>query len=128
MFTVTITDSLGAIGAATFTLRVDWPLLSIETSALPNGLAGAPYSQALSASGGSAPYAWSVSNGALPAGVTLGAGGVLGGTPAGGGTTCVTFQCVSGDGQAAVAPLCVKIIGAPATSAAGVSIKGVAIR
>ena len=56
--------------------------LSINTLQLPGGVAGAPYSRALSASGGTQPYTWSVASGTLPAGLTLDpASGVISGTP-----------------------------------------------
>ncbi|MCE3389812.1 putative Ig domain-containing protein, partial [Staphylococcus aureus] len=42
---------------------------------------GTPYSQALSASGGTAPYNYTVSSGALPTGLSLSTGGVITGTP-----------------------------------------------
>lgn len=56
--------------------------LGIETNLLPSATAASPYSAALEASGGQAPYSWSVTSGALPAGLTLSASGVITGTPA----------------------------------------------
>lgn len=63
--------------------------LAITTpSPLPNGTVGTAYSQRLAASGGTPPYAWSVSLGTLPAGLTLNAGsGVISGTPTAAGST-----------------------------------------
>jgi len=56
--------------------------LEVETLALPAGIEGQLYGQPLVASGGLPPYEWSVSAGALPAGLTLdAASGELGGTP-----------------------------------------------
>ncbi len=40
--------------------------LTITTGALPNGILGAPYNQPVAASGGTAPYRWTVSAGTLP--------------------------------------------------------------
>jgi Putative Ig domain len=57
------------------------PVLAIGTTALPNGQVGTAYSATLSATGGTAPYAWSLTSGALPAGLTLSASGVITGTP-----------------------------------------------
>ncbi len=45
--------------------------LSVVTTALPTGLANKPYKAQLEAKGGEQPYAWSLSQGALPAGLTL---------------------------------------------------------
>lgn len=55
--------------------------LSITSPApLEGGYVSIPYSQAVGASGGTAPYAWSISSGSLPPGLTLNAG-VINGTP-----------------------------------------------
>jgi hypothetical protein len=52
----------------------------VQTTALPGGRRGHPYSMQLHAAGGSAPYAWSLT-GRLPAGLRLRASGLLAGTP-----------------------------------------------
>lgn len=49
------------------------PSLSITTQTLPAGQVGSPYSVTLAATGGAAPYAWSLSSGTLPAGLSLNA-------------------------------------------------------
>ena len=65
------------------------------------GLAYAPV--ALSATGGRAPYKWSVSSGALPDGLTLGGDGKVSGTPTTGGTFSFTIQVNdSGDSTASL--------------------------
>ena len=48
---------------------------------LPVGTVGTPYSQTLAASGGATPYAWTVTSGTLPNGISLSSAGVLSGTP-----------------------------------------------
>jgi hypothetical protein len=54
----------------------------VTTSSLPTGTVGTAYSQTLQASGGIAPYTWSVSSGTLPAGLSLATStGVVSGTP-----------------------------------------------
>jgi putative Ig domain-containing protein len=45
--------------------------LSITTSALPNWMATFAYSQTIQASGGVAPFSWSLSSGSLPHGINL---------------------------------------------------------
>ena len=64
--------------------------LTLTTAAsLPGGTAGTAYTTTLQASGGTTPYSWSMSSGALPAGLTLAARtGVISGTP----TTAGTFS------------------------------------
>lgn len=55
--------------------------LSMQTSSLPGGTAGKPYSAALAATGGVGPYSWQVSSGALPQGFALDrASGAISGT------------------------------------------------
>jgi glutamine phosphoribosylpyrophosphate amidotransferase len=53
----------------------------IEKQGNFNGTIGIAYSQSLSASGGSTPYAWSTVSGTWPAGLTLSSAGVVSGTP-----------------------------------------------
>jgi hypothetical protein len=56
--------------------------LTITVSSLPSGEVGTPYSATLLASGGTAPYTWSLVSGTLPSGVTLtAASGAITGTP-----------------------------------------------
>src|ERR1019366_1426582 len=64
--------------------------LAINTVALPNGVVTQPYPGAtFQAQGGTLPYTWSASG--LPAGMSLSAAGVLGGTPSVVGTFSVTI-------------------------------------
>ena len=57
------------------------PAITITPATLPNGTVGVAYSQTLTASGGTGPYTYAVTAGALPAGISLSSGGVLSGTP-----------------------------------------------
>jgi len=55
--------------------------LAIAASSLTEAIAGKPYSDSLSATGGTSPYHWSIATGALPAGIELRAStGILGGS------------------------------------------------
>src|SRR5262249_45613689 len=54
--------------------------ITITNADLPNGTVGAAYAATMAASGGTAPYTWSISNGSLPAGLTLSADGAITGT------------------------------------------------
>lgn len=56
------------------------PTITISPPTLPGGSQGTPYSQQLTAIGGTAPYAFT-ETGALPNGITLTSGGLLAGTP-----------------------------------------------
>jgi hypothetical protein len=57
------------------------PALYVTTTTLPQGVVNFPYGTTLVATGGSPPYAWNVSLGSLPPGMSLGRDGVLSGTP-----------------------------------------------
>jgi Putative Ig domain len=92
-FVVQVADSASQTATKSFSLTIGGVLLSITTaSPLPSGSNGAAYSQTLTASGGTPPYTWSVTSGALPAGLTLSSGGVISGTPSTTGTANFTVQ------------------------------------
>ena len=58
--------------------------LTVNPATLPNGAVGTPYGQILTVGGGTLPFSFSISSGALPAGLTLGAiSGAIGGVPKG---------------------------------------------
>jgi hypothetical protein len=77
----------------TFSLTTASTGVSIATpSILPSGSVTTPYSQALAAAGGVSPYTWSLTSGALPAGLALSAGGVISGTPTASGNFNFTAQ------------------------------------
>lgn len=75
--------------------------VSVSTTSLPRGTVGQPYQVNLAATGGSAPYTWTVASGALPGGVTLSSGGVLSGTPSSAGTATVRFTATDSTGASA---------------------------
>ncbi|NBS79023.1 hypothetical protein EBS57_04250 [bacterium] len=77
------------------------PVLSVSNLALNSATVGTATSQTLLATGGTAPYSWSVITGTLPAGLTLSPAGVLSGTPTMAGTATFTVQAK--DSVAAIA-------------------------
>ena len=81
------------------------PKVKIATATLPPGTVGVAYSQVLSTTGGKAPYAWSVSAGALPGGVSLNSSGTITGTPSKNGTFPFTARVMDGAGDADTQPL-----------------------
>lgn len=67
--------------------------LAITTSSVPSAVESTPYSAALTASGGQAPYKWSIVSGKLPSGLQLNASsGALSGSATQSGTFPFTVQ------------------------------------
>ncbi len=83
-FDITASDSTGGTAASVtrnFTLAIAAPVITITPATLPDGVRGSVYNQVLSASGGTAAYAFALGGGALPAGIRLAGDGTLAGTP-----------------------------------------------
>ena len=90
-FSVSSTDASTGAGAPfsitrNYTLSVGAPTVTVTPPSLPAATVATAFSQTLLASGGTAPYTYSVASGALPAGVVLSSSGVLSGTPTTGGS------------------------------------------
>ncbi len=103
-FTVTATDSSTGTGPFTInqTYSIVVPPIALAPTTLPAGTVATGYSQALTASGGNGPYSYTVTVGALPAGLTLSTGGLLSGTPTAGGT--FNFTVTATDSSPAPGP------------------------
>ena len=93
-FTVRATDSGGPMQTATkaLTLIIVDPLVISTASALPTGVKDAAYSQTLAATGGTAPYTWSIASGSLPSLLILNTSGAIGGIPTTVGTSNLTIS------------------------------------
>jgi hypothetical protein len=88
----TISATQGSVSGST-TLTVKPATLVISTTSLPNGVQNQAYSAALSATGGTPPYSWSLANStSLPPGLSLSSLGQITGTPTAAGTTTFTVQ------------------------------------
>jgi hypothetical protein len=109
-FTVQVTDSLGRQASELFTITVA-PALSVTTSVLPAATVGAAYSHALTATGGTPPYAWSILTGALPKGLALSAAGSITGTAAAAGTFSFTVKVIDSDSVGATKQLSITVGG-----------------
>ncbi len=72
-FTLQVTDSASATGTAGCSLTILAAPIAITTTDLPDGVVGVPYSETLTATGGTPPYTWAVIGGALPPPLGLGA-------------------------------------------------------
>jgi len=83
-FTIQAGDASSPSQTIAINVAIKSASLLVITSAggaLPDAIAGKPYSISLQAMGGTAPFAWIVTGGQLPAGLTLSNTGVLSGTP-----------------------------------------------
>jgi hypothetical protein len=104
-FAAKVTDSTSptpqtATKSLTITIASASAPVQITTSSLPAGQVAVPYSSALAAIDGIAPYKWTITSGALPAGLTLASGGTVSGTP----TTSGTFSFTAHVADSASSP------------------------
>jgi hypothetical protein len=120
-FTVEVKDLLGSSDTQALSIEID-PAVSITTTSLPAAIAGVAYSDSLSASGGTAPFQWSVASGSLPPGITLSSGGVLSGTPSSAGSFPFTVALKDADGATDMQALTLTV--AAAVSIATASLPG----
>jgi len=105
-FTAKVTDAAARITTAPLQITVTpAPLQITTTSPLPGGQTSMAYSTTLIATGGITPYAWSVSAGAPPSGLTLSSAGVLSGTPTAAGPVSFTAKVTDASEVIATAPL-----------------------
>ena len=74
------------------------PVISIQPAALPASTQGIAYNQQLTGSGGTAPYTFTIRSGALPAGLSLTAAGVVSGTPSTPGAPAFTIRATDVNG------------------------------
>ncbi len=118
-FTVQAADSAAHTAPKALSITVtSTPPLAVATTSLAAGNVGVGYSQTLAATGGTAPYAWAVTAGALPAGLTLNSSGAITGTPSTATTANFTVTVVDSGTPAVTAPkaLSIMVSAAPALS------------
>jgi len=102
-------QSGGAARTRGFSITISKAALSIVTKALPDAVVGAYYSQAVQATGGSAPYTWRLAQGALPAGISLTPPNIAG-TPNSAGSSSFVLQVTDADGATATAALSLTVV------------------
>lgn len=95
-FTVTATDSLSATGSWSYTLTI--VTLTVTPATLPNASKDSAYSETLTASGGAAPYTFTLTSGTLPGGLTLSSSGLISGTPTDLGSSTFTVTVTDSGG------------------------------
>jgi hypothetical protein len=109
-FTVRVTSGSGQTATRQLTITIYAPL-AVSTTSLPQATVNAPYSATLTAAGGNGSYAWSLSAGALPAGLSLnGSSGAITGVPTAAGRSDFTVRVTSGDGQNAQRALFIQVV------------------
>ena len=89
--------------------------LTITAVSLPKATLNDPFSVQLQASGGEAPYTWSIIGGAFPSGLSMSSGGQISGTPTATGTFTATVQVVDStqpQAQTAMTNLTIVVIAA----------------
>jgi hypothetical protein len=92
-FTVQVTDSAGSQTAQPLSISVapDIPV-AIKTASLRTAHENVTYAETLAASGGTGPYTWAITAGALPSGLSLGTSGQISGQPSVSGSFQFTIQ------------------------------------
>jgi hypothetical protein len=115
-FTVRVTDAVPntATKALSIVVASGTAALSVTTNSLPNSEISVSYgSHQLGAAGGTQPYTWSISAGALPSGITLSSSGVVSGSASAPGTYNFTAQVTDAASATATQALSIVIAGAP---------------
>lgn len=130
--TVSVVDASIPALSASKTLCIDVTSgLSVTTTTLPVAVVNVPYTGSdLAASGGTGPYTWALISGALPPGMSLTAGGHIGGTPTAVGTfsftvkvtdsTLPTHETAMGSLSLVVAPVGLSLTGSAPDAVLGV--------
>jgi len=117
VFQVADSENPAQTKTVSLTLTVTPGNLMITTTHLANGQVSVAYSATLAATGGTSPYTWSLTNGTLPAGLSLNAAtGAITGTPTATVTsTPLTFQVQDSENpqQTKTANLTLTVLPAP---------------
>jgi uncharacterized protein (TIGR03437 family) len=95
-----LTDATGATTQSSFTLVISSAAITITPSTIPSGAINQSYSATFSASGGTAPYTYSIVLGNLPIGLNFSTQGIISGTPTQSGTFTFTLRVADATGSA----------------------------
>lgn len=124
-FTVTGTDANGCSTSINYNVTPVCPAIPISPSSLQNPTVGSSYSQTITASGGTAPYTFTIASGSLPPGLTLGLNnGLVSGTTTQAGAVSFTllvtdFYGCSATQNYSVTPSCPSVSVTPSSLPAG---------
>jgi hypothetical protein len=105
-FTVKVTDANSIATTQGLSIAIN-PTVTVTTASLPSAMMNSSYGVSLAASGGQAPYTWSLvsSSGSLPAGLQLNSNGSIGGMPTTTGSSSFTVQVSDANADTALRPL-----------------------
>ena len=127
--TLQVADSAQATATRAYSITVAAaavPLSITTQSPLPGGTVGVAYTLTFAATGGTSPYNWYLSSGALPPGLTLNAGsGSLTGTPTTAGAFSFTLEAADAADHTVLKAFAVSMIAAVKISAAVILADGV---
>jgi hypothetical protein len=118
-FSITATDANGCSGTRLYAITItspNCPAITLSPVTLPPAVAQRPYSRAITASGGTPPYVYTIASGALPTGLVLNsATGVISGTPLVNGISNFTVQATDAAGCIGARPYTLSVlVAAPA--------------
>lgn len=118
-FTITASDFLGrerdlvAAGTVAGVLAVTPPSSPVTNT---------PYNSQILVTGGTGPYSFAISSGALPPGMSLGAGGLLTGTPTTAGSFSVVIQVTDANGLTSPFTLNINVLAGPGGTAKAIPV------
>lgn len=98
--------------------------ITVTPTTLPNAQANASYNQTLTASGGQAPYSFSVASGSLPSNLSLSSTGVISGIPLTSGITSVTVRATDARNCSTLTPITITVGTGPVCSLATTAFAG----
>ena len=112
-FVIQVTDASSTQFRQAFLLSVGSILTILNDTQLLASYVGASYTQMLSAAGGTAPYAWSISAGSLPPGLSILSSGTINGIPNTAGIFSFTIRVTDASSTVATKPVTLSIAAAP---------------
>jgi hypothetical protein len=119
-FTITATDTNNYTGTKSATLTVSPSTITLHTPT-SSVVAESLYSSNVTASGGVAPYTYSITSGSLPSGITLFANGAIGGTSNVVSSNSATIHAVDSQGSNASITFTISV-SAPTVTVSGPSV------
>ena len=111
-FTIQVTDAATSSVTGVFDVTIARSL-AITPATLPDATLGTAYQQSLTATGGTAPYNFTIDSGSLPAGITLASTGNLAGTPTAAGQFSFTVRATDSTELTGTIAYQLKVVTAP---------------